>query len=69
MNEAFDHFEEKGQIELPFVEKRYREIAATKGEEAARAYLTGYTADFTGATLLRWKELGDTFWKMFARGF
>ncbi|MCD8194402.1 MAG: C69 family dipeptidase [Tannerellaceae bacterium] len=69
MNEAFDHFEEKGQVELPFVEKRYQEIAATKGEEAARAYLTGYTADFTGATLLRWKELGDTFWKMFARGF
>lgn len=69
MNDAFEHFVEKGQSELPFVEARYRELEASKGKEAARAFLTGYTADFTGAAVLRWQEMGDEFWKMFARGF
>lgn len=69
INESIAHFEEKGQSELPYVEARYTQLAQTKGEEAARAFLTGYTADFAGATMLRWKEMGDEFWKMFARGF
>lgn len=69
INESIAHFEEKGCSEMPYVESRYAELAGTKGEEAARAFLTGYTADFAGATMLRWKEMGDEFWKMFARGF
>lgn len=69
INESIAHFEEKGQSEMPYVEARYTQLVQTKGEEAARAFLTGYTADFAGATMLRWKEMGDEFWKMFARGF
>lgn len=69
MNTSIAHFVDKGQNELPFVESQYKKLAETKGEEAARAYLTGYTADFAGATLLRWQEMGDTFWTMFERGF
>lgn len=69
INESIAHFEEKGLTELPFVESQYTKLTQTKGEDAAKAYLTGYTADFTGATLLRWNEMGDEFWKMFARGF
>lgn len=69
INGAITHFEEKGLSELPFVENRYKELQASKGEEAARTFLTGYTADFAGATILRWQEMADEFWKMFARGF
>lgn len=69
MNASIAHFIEKGQSELPFVESRYKEIQASKGENAARTYLTGYTADFAGATMLRWEEMGDSFWNMFERGF
>ena len=69
INGAVAHFEEKGLSEMPFIESRYKELQGSKGEEAARAFLTGYTADFTGATILRWQEMADEFWKMFARGF
>ncbi|MDR1407069.1 MAG: C69 family dipeptidase [Tannerella sp.] len=69
LNAALAHFDRKGQTELPFVEKIYAALREHESEEAARAYLTGYTADFAGATILRWREMGDEFWKMFARGF
>lgn len=69
MEEAIAHFEEKGQMELPFVESLYKQIQQTKGDEAANAYLTGYTSDFAGATMQRWEDMADQFWKMFARGF
>ena len=63
------HFKEKGQMELPYVEARYKEIVASKGEDAGKEFLTGYTADFAGAAILRWKEMGDSFWVRFGRGF
>ncbi len=69
INKGIVYFEEKGQSELPFVQTRYQEICKLHSEEKANEYLTGYTSDFVGATLLRWKELGDVYWKMFARGF
>jgi dipeptidase len=69
INAALAYFDGKGQTELPFVEHIYADLLSAKGEAAARAYLTGYTSDFAGATILRWKEMGDEFWKMFARGF
>jgi len=52
MQTAIAHFEEKGQTELPFVEAQYKQIQQTKGDEAANAYLTGYTSDFAGAKWL-----------------
>ena len=69
MKAASTHFMEKGQIEMPFVENRYKEILAKEGEDAANDFLTGYTADFAGAAMLRWKEMGDSFWTQFERGF
>ena len=63
------HFVEKGQSELPYVEKRYKEIVASEGLEEGNAFLTDYTADFAGSALLRWKEMGDSFWTRFGRGF
>lgn len=69
VGEAIARFEEKGQSELAFVENRYAELLRTEGKEKANEFLTNYSFDFTAATLLRWKEMGDTFWAMFARGF
>jgi dipeptidase len=69
LTDALAHFDRKGQLELPFVENIYAGLRETDGEDAARAYLTAYTADFAGAAILRWKEMGDEFWRMFARGF
>lgn len=62
MEKNIRYFEDKGQRELPFVESQYQEILKTNGEEAAHAFLTGYTADFIGATLLRWDEMTRQYW-------
>lgn len=69
MEEAFNHFMEKGQAEMPYVEVRYAKILEEQGEDAARKFLTGYTADFAGAAISKWNELGNSFWTKFARGF
>ncbi|GHV51904.1 dipeptidase [Bacteroidia bacterium] len=66
---AIAHFEDKGQRELPFVEAQYAKLLQAEGKAKADEYLSGYTADFIGAAMLRWKEMGDSFWSMFARGF
>lgn len=69
MEKNIRHFEEKGQRELPFVEAQYQSLLQAEGEEAARAYLTGYTADFIGATLLRWDEMAAQYWNESRFGF
>ena len=69
MQASIAHFVEKGQNELPYVESQYTKLLQTKGEKEARAFLTGYTADFAGAAMLRWREMGDAFWNQFERGF
>ena len=33
-----------------------------KGEDAARDFLTGYTNDFFGATIVRWDEMTREYW-------
>lgn len=69
MEKHLAYFDEKGERELPFVDSQYIEILKTKGAEAAQAFLTGYTADYAGATMLRWQEMGDRFWNDFQKGF
>lgn len=69
MESAFNHFVDKGQREIPFVEKTYADILVRDGEAAANDYLTSYTSDFAGAAMLRWEEMADGFWESFARGF
>ena len=41
----------------------------SQGEAAATNYLNGYTADFIGATVLRWDELYRQYWRKFWSGF
>lgn len=69
INGSIAYFEGKAMRELSFVEQMYAQIEKSEGKEEARRYLTGYTKDFAGATMLRWEEMRNEFWKMFARGF
>jgi len=69
INGSIAYFEGKALRELAYVETLYQHIVKTEGQEEARKYITGYTNDFAGATMLRWEEMRDEFWKMFARGF
>ena len=62
MEKNIQYFEEKGQRELPFVEATYKQILEEKGEEAAKQFLTGYTSDFFGATIVRWDEMTRNYW-------
>ena len=66
---ARDYFLKKGSRELPAIEKAYAElISAGENEEAAKL-LTDYTRDFFGATVLRWDELGNSYWRARWKGF
>lgn len=69
MQQAVDRLRNKGFRESRFVEAEYARLLEESGEEAAEAFLTGYTADFTGAAVLQWDELARTYWKRFGRGF
>lgn len=69
MESARRHFVEKGFSEMPYVEERYAKILNEQGEEAAKKFLTGYTADFAGAAAQRWLEMGNSFWSRFGRGY
>lgn len=66
---ARDYFLKKGMRELTFVEETYKSILEKDGNEEAEAFLTNYTADFVGATILKWDELYRTYWRQFWSGF
>lgn len=63
------HFVDKGFSEMPYVEARYKQLTDSGKEDEAKAFLTGYTADFAGAAMSKWTELGTRFWSRYARGF
>ena len=69
-----DYFIEKGMRELPFVEQMYRDLVTTdkdgkENTKAATKMLNGYTADFFGATIVRWDEMARHFWRQTWTGF
>ncbi len=66
---GFDHFVDKGQAEMPYVESRYSSILTDKGEADANEFLTGYTRDFAGAAVSYWDELAKKMWAMYCRAF
>lgn len=71
IDKARSEFEDKAFAELPDVEKRALDLLKAKdgGAEACAAYLTKYTGDFARAAEQRYRELTETFWGMFGRGF
>lgn len=68
MEPARDYFIDKGMRELPFVEKAWQELHATDTKKAQQM-LNGYTADFFGATIVRWDEMARHFWRQTWGGF
>ncbi|MDE5821027.1 MAG: C69 family dipeptidase [Paramuribaculum sp.] len=63
------HYIDKGVLELPLIEKIYKEISEKEGIDAANEYLTDYTADFAGAAINRWNSLSDKYWSKYGRSF
>jgi hypothetical protein len=69
MEPARDYFLKKGMREMPMVEKLYSDLIAEGKNEEAAALLTDYTRDFFGATILKWDELNNRYWKDNWKGF
>ena len=65
---ARDHFIEKGQRELPMIERTWQELNATDKDRAARL-LNDYTADALGAAAYRWQQMAHEFWLQTWKGF
>lgn len=65
---ARDHFLEKGQRELPMIERTWQELNATDKDRAARL-LNDYTADALGAAAYRWQQMAHEFWLQTWKGF
>lgn len=66
MEPAQQYFLDKGQRELPFVERTFQSITE---KEKAETFLDGYTADFFAATIMKWDELYKKYWRQFWAGF
>ena len=69
MEPARDYFIAKGMRELPMIESEYGRLMSEKKEGEAEALLNGYTRDFLGATVLKWDELRDQYWRELWKGF
>ncbi len=69
MEPARDYFITKGMRELPMIESEYGRLMSEKKEGEAEALLNGYTRDFLGATVLKWDELRDQYWRELWKGF
>ncbi|WP_430809727.1 MULTISPECIES: dipeptidase [unclassified Carboxylicivirga] len=63
------YFEEKGLTETKELEARIAKLIEANKQTEAKALLNRYTKDFTGATMLRWKELEEKYWTRFGLGF
>lgn len=66
---ARDHFLKKGRLELPAIEAEYSRLLNEGKEDEAAQLLTDYTRDFFGATIVRWDELGNSYWRERWKGF
>lgn len=66
---ARDHFLRKGQLELPVVEAEYVRLVDAGRSEEAEKLISDYTRDFFGASVMRWDELGRSYWRSRWKGF
>lgn len=68
MRKAQNYFLQKGERELPFVDRTWQELNAADSKKA-EVFLNGYTADFFASTVMKWDELYKTYWRRFWAGF
>ncbi len=69
MMEEVAYFEEKGFKESAELEAQIQKLLKDSKTKEAKVLLNKYTRDFTGATMLRWKELENEYWGKFGLGF
>lgn len=60
---AREYFIDKGLREIPFVVEQWQTINSEDSKKATDI-LNGYTADFFGATVMRWDEMARKLWRM-----
>ena len=65
---ARDYFIDKGERELPFVEKMFVDMSNDDSDKARRM-LNGYTSDFFNATVGAWDEMARKLWRQTWAGF
>jgi len=63
------HFENQGFEDGAVLESKIAKLIEEGKKDQARKLLNQYTRDFTGATVLRWKELENKYWGKFGLGF
>ena len=63
------YFEQKVEMESKMLEQQVDALLKAGKVDEAKKLLTHYTKDFTGATILRWKELETFYWNKFGMGF
>lgn len=68
MEPAQKYFIDKGQRELPFVERTWQDLNEYD-KEGAKTFLDGYTADYFGAAVMKWDDLYKQYWRQFWAGF
>lgn len=66
MEPAQQYFLDKGQREMPFVEKTFTSMT---DKQEATTFLNGYTADFFAATIMKWDDLYKNYWRQFWAGY
>lgn len=69
MMEEVNYFEETGFEEAAALEAKVEKLLKEGKKEEAQKLLNRFTRDFTGATMLRWKELENKYWGKFGLGF
>lgn len=60
---AREYFIDKGLREMPFIVEQWQTINSEDSKKATDI-LNGYTADFFGATVMRWDEMARKLWRM-----
>lgn len=69
MMEEVAYFEQKGFDEAEQIEIKVQELLKEGKKQEAKVLLNKFTRDFTGASMLRWKELENNYWSKFGLGF
>jgi dipeptidase len=69
MMEEVAYFEDKGFDDAEYFEAKIEKLLKEGKKEEATELLNKFTKDFTGATMLRWKELENEYWGKFGLGF
>jgi len=69
MMKAVGYFQKKVLDDSPALERKVKKLLKEGKREQAQEVLNDYSRDFTGATMLRWKELEQEYWNKFGLGF